>query len=59
MGRRPSSAAQRLAYPDLPTAGQDAGRVEGPWDTYKLIRTMSGPEAFGSLVDSTGPLVKK
>jgi uncharacterized RmlC-like cupin family protein len=28
MGRRPSSAAQRLAYADLPTAGQDAGRVE-------------------------------
>jgi branched-chain amino acid transport system substrate-binding protein len=32
---------------------------KGPWDTYKLIRTMSGEEAFGSLADSTCPLVKK
>ena len=32
---------------------------KGPWDYYKLVRTMSGEEAFGSLADSTCPLVKK
>jgi branched-chain amino acid transport system substrate-binding protein len=32
---------------------------KGPWDAYKLVRTMSGEEAFGSLVDSACPLVKK
>ncbi|MBS0447431.1 MAG: ABC transporter substrate-binding protein [Proteobacteria bacterium] len=30
-----------------------------PWDYYKLISTMKGEEAFGSLSDSTCPLVKK
>ena len=32
---------------------------KGPWDYYKLVRTMSGEEAFGSLANSTCPLVKK
>jgi branched-chain amino acid transport system substrate-binding protein len=32
---------------------------KGPWDYYKVVRTMSGEEAFGSLADSTCPLVKK
>ena len=32
---------------------------KGPWDYYKLVRTMSGEEAFGALADSTCPLVKK
>ena len=32
---------------------------KGPWDYYKLVRTMSGEEAFGSLADSACPLVKK
>jgi branched-chain amino acid transport system substrate-binding protein len=32
---------------------------KGPWDYYKLVRTMPGEEAFGSLADSTCPLVKK
>jgi branched-chain amino acid transport system substrate-binding protein len=32
---------------------------KGPWDYYKLVRTMSGEEAFGSLADSTCPLVKQ
>jgi len=31
----------------------------GPWDFYKLIRTMKGDQAFGKLADSTCPLVKK
>jgi branched-chain amino acid transport system substrate-binding protein len=30
-----------------------------PWDYYKIIKTMSGEEAFGPLSDSTCPLVKK
>lgn len=30
-----------------------------PWDYYKLIKTMSGEEAFGPLSDSTCPLLKK
>ncbi len=30
-----------------------------PWDYYKLVKTMSGEEAFGSLADSTCPLVEK
>jgi branched-chain amino acid transport system substrate-binding protein len=30
-----------------------------PWDYYKLVRKMSGEEAFGPLSDSTCPLVKK
>lgn len=29
-----------------------------PWDYYKLIKTMSGEEAFGKLADSACPLVK-
>ena len=33
--------------------------LKGPWDYYKLVRTMSGEEAFGSLADSTCPLVKQ
>src|SRR5271167_1241303 len=32
---------------------------KGPWDHYKLVKTMSGEEAYGSLADSTCPLVKK
>ena len=32
---------------------------KGPWDYYKLVKTMSGEEAYGSLSDSTCPLVKK
>ena len=32
---------------------------KGPWDHYKLLKTMSGEEAYGSLADSTCPLVKK
>ena len=32
---------------------------KGPWDYYKIIKTMSGEEAFGKLSDSTCPLVKK
>ncbi len=32
---------------------------KGPWDYYKLVKTMSGEEAYGSLADSTCPLVKK
>ena len=30
-----------------------------PWDYYKLVKTMTGEEAFGPLSDSTCPLVKK
>ncbi len=29
------------------------------WDYYKLVKTMSGEDAFGKLADSTCPLVKK
>jgi branched-chain amino acid transport system substrate-binding protein len=32
---------------------------KGPWDYYKLVKTMSGEEAYGSLANSTCPLVKK
>ena len=32
---------------------------KGPWDYYKLVRTMSGEEAYGSLAYSTCPLVKQ
>jgi branched-chain amino acid transport system substrate-binding protein len=32
---------------------------KAPWDYYKLVKTMSGEEAFGSLADSACPLVKK
>jgi branched-chain amino acid transport system substrate-binding protein len=32
---------------------------KGEWDYYKLLKTMSGEEAFGKLADSTCPLVKK
>jgi branched-chain amino acid transport system substrate-binding protein len=31
---------------------------KAPWDYYKLVKTMSGEEAFGKLADSTCPLVK-
>jgi branched-chain amino acid transport system substrate-binding protein len=31
---------------------------KGPWDYYKLVKTMSGEEAFGKLADSTCPRVK-
>ena len=45
---------------DVRDAGQDAGGIEG---TVGLLtsssRTMSGEEAFGSLANSTCPLVKK
>jgi branched-chain amino acid transport system substrate-binding protein len=30
-----------------------------PWDYYKVIKKMSGEEAYGKLADSTCPLVKK
>jgi branched-chain amino acid transport system substrate-binding protein len=32
---------------------------KAPWDYYKLVKTLSGEEAFGSLADSACPLVKK
>ncbi len=32
---------------------------KGDWDFYKLVKTMSGEEAFGKLADSACPLVKK
>lgn len=32
---------------------------KGPWDYYKVIRTIPGDEAFSSLADSKCPLVKK
>jgi branched-chain amino acid transport system substrate-binding protein len=32
---------------------------KGEWDYYKLVKTMSGEEAFGKLSDSACPLVKK
>jgi branched-chain amino acid transport system substrate-binding protein len=32
---------------------------KGPWDYYKILKTMSGQEAFGKLADSACPLVKK
>ena len=32
---------------------------KGPWDYYKLLKTMSGAEAFGKFADSACPLVKK
>ncbi len=32
---------------------------KGDWDYYKLIKTMSGEEAFGKLAASACPLVKK
>ena len=32
---------------------------KGDWDYYKLIKTMTGEEAFGKLADSACPLVKK
>ncbi|HXZ16361.1 MAG TPA: ABC transporter substrate-binding protein, partial [Roseiarcus sp.] len=32
---------------------------KGEWDYYKLVKTMSGEEAFGKLADSACPLVKK
>jgi branched-chain amino acid transport system substrate-binding protein len=32
---------------------------KGPWDYFKLIRTMPGEEAFGKLADSACPLVNK
>jgi branched-chain amino acid transport system substrate-binding protein len=31
---------------------------KGPWDYYKLVKMMSGEEAYGSLSDSTW-LIKK
>jgi branched-chain amino acid transport system substrate-binding protein len=32
---------------------------KGPWDYYKILKTMTGEEAFGKLADSACPLVKK
>jgi branched-chain amino acid transport system substrate-binding protein len=32
---------------------------KGAWDYYKILKTMSGDEAFGKLADSACPLVKK
>ncbi len=32
---------------------------KGEWDYYKLVKTMSGEEAYGKLSDSACPLVKK
>ena len=32
---------------------------KGPWDYYKILKKMSGEEAFGKLADSLCPLVKK
>ena len=35
------------------------GESKGPWDYYKLVKKMSGEEAFGSLAGSTCPLIKQ
>jgi branched-chain amino acid transport system substrate-binding protein len=31
----------------------------GPWDYYRLLATIPGDEAFGSVADSTCPLVRR
>ena len=33
--------------------------LKGPWDYYKVVKKMSGDQAFGKLSDSACPLVKK
>ncbi len=33
--------------------------LKGDWDFYKVLKTMTGEEAFGKLADSACPLVKK
>ena len=35
------------------------GELKGAWDYYKILKTMTGDEAFGKLADSACPLVKK
>ena len=32
---------------------------KGPWDYYKLLKTMKGADAFGKIEDSACPLLKK
>ena len=32
---------------------------KAPWDYFKVVRKMSGEQAFGKLADSACPLVKK
>ena len=32
---------------------------KGPWDFYKLVKTLTGEQAFGKLADSVCPLLKK
>ena len=32
---------------------------KGPWDYYKLVKKLSGAEAYGQLADSACPLVEK
>jgi branched-chain amino acid transport system substrate-binding protein len=32
---------------------------KAPWDYYKVVKKMTGEQAFGTLADSTCPLVKK
>ena len=35
------------------------GESKGAWDYYKILKTMTGDEAFGKLANSACPLVKK
>ena len=35
------------------------GESKYPWDYYKLVRTMTGEQAFGKLAETACPLVKK
>jgi branched-chain amino acid transport system substrate-binding protein len=35
------------------------GEVKGPWDYYKVLRTVKGDDAFRPLSESDCPLVKK
>ena len=32
---------------------------KAPWDYYKLVKTLTGEQAYGSLADSACPAVKK
>ena len=58
-GQGRQAAHRRPRHPrHVSLRGEDARGIEGPWDYYKLIRTIPGDEAYRPLDKGGCPLVK-
>jgi amino acid/amide ABC transporter substrate-binding protein, HAAT family (TC 3.A.1.4.-) len=58
-GKGSIEAERPRAASGLSVRSEVSGRIQGPWDYYKLVATIPANEAFTPLDKSTCPLLKK